>query len=152
MIQVRTCGIEDLDQLAELFDQYRAFYGKPSDIEAGKYFLKERLIHKESVIFVAEDQQNQLVGFTQLYPLFSSTRMKRLWLLNDLFVQEAHRGKGISKQLIERSKELCRQTQGCALSLETAKTNHIGNNLYQSSGFELDADNNYYSWYNDTSV
>ena len=72
-----------------------------------------------------------MTGFTQLYPLFSSTRMKRYWLLNDLFVNENHRGKGHSKALIESAKELCRETKACGILLETDKTNEIGNNFIQ---------------------
>jgi GNAT superfamily N-acetyltransferase len=98
------------------------------------------------LIFVSFDEANVMTGFTQLYPLFSSTRMKRLWLLNDLFVDERFRGKGFSIALIEKSKELCYQTGACGLLLETAKSNTIGNNLYPRTSFFLDEDHNYYSW------
>jgi GNAT superfamily N-acetyltransferase len=83
-----------------------------------------------------------------LYPLFSSTRMKRLWLLNDLFVDKEYRGKGVSKQLIAAAKELCKQTNACGLVLETAKKNIVGNDLYPKVGFSLDKEHNYYSWDN----
>ena len=77
---------QHIDQVVDLFDAYRVWYRKPSDKAAAKAFLLERIYAKESIIFVCENEEKQLVGFTQLYPLFSSTRMKRLWLLNDLFV------------------------------------------------------------------
>ena len=111
-------------------------------------FLAERLKLGDSEIFVAEIQDSHLVGFVQLYPLFSSTRMQPLWLLNDLFVPVAHRGKGISKLLIENAKELCKQTNACGLILETAKTNTVGNELYPKVGFSLDKEHNYYTWDN----
>ena len=144
-MEIRQATLQDVDSLATLFDQYRVFYEKSSDISAAKKFLTERLTANESVVFVAMDG-NVMTGFTQLYPLFSSTRMKRLWLLNDLFVESRFRGKGISVQLIERAKQHCRETGACALTLETAKSNMIGNNLYPSTGFTLDNDHNYYSW------
>src|SRR5579863_4643287 len=103
MIIIRTATVKDLPQLSNLFDQYRIFYRKVSAIEEAKIFLEQRIQHNESIIFVAE-QKDQLLGFTQLYPQFSSTTMKRIWLLNDLFVHKEQRGKGISKQLIERAK------------------------------------------------
>jgi predicted N-acetyltransferase YhbS len=103
-------------------------------------------LKQESVIFVAENQIQELVGFVQLYPLFSSTKMKKLWLLNDLYVAENQRGKGISIALIDACKQHCITTKACGLILETAKTNIIGNNLYPKTGFELDEDHNYYSW------
>jgi GNAT superfamily N-acetyltransferase len=78
--------------------------------------------------------------------MFSSTRMKRLWLLNDLFVKKEYRRRGISKLLIERAKELCRETKACGFILETAKSNSVGNKLYQAVGMSLDHNHNYYSW------
>jgi N-acetylglutamate synthase-like GNAT family acetyltransferase len=117
MIKIRKATINDLKFIVELFDKYRVFYEKESDKEKAKDFLSNRLKHNDSEIFVAETNNN-LVGFVQLYPLFSSTRMQRLWLLNDLFVEEDHRGRGISKQLIEASKNL-------ALLLKNEKITHI---------------------------
>jgi GNAT superfamily N-acetyltransferase len=148
MIKIRTATIEDLKFVVELFDKYRVFYEKESDKEKAMEFISDRLQLNDSKIFVAETDDKNLVGFVQLYPIFSSTRMKRLWLLNDLFVNNEERGKGISKQLIETAKELCKQTNACGLILETAKTNSIGNELYPKVGFSIDNDHNYYSWEN----
>lgn len=146
MINIRQATISDLDGLVILFDQYRIFYQKSSDVAGAKNFLKERIEKGESVIFVSFDEKEVITGFTQLYPLFSSTRLKRLWLLNDLFVEPTQRGKGISVALIERAKKHCRLTGGCGLILETARQNEIGNNLYPRVGFVLDQEHNYYSW------
>lgn len=139
---------DHLDELATLFDGYRMFYRKTSDIARARFFLKERMEQKESVIYVAIDENHKAVGFVQLYPLFSSTRMKRWWLMNDLFVKPDHRGKGIGKLLIERSKALVMETHAAGLSLETEKNNYIGNHLYPAVGFELDEEHNFYSWEN----
>lgn len=143
----RKATLEDLPQLVELFDQYRTFYHKESDKTEAKIFLKARIENHESEIFVAEEN-GFLTGFTQLFPLFSSTRMKRYWLLNDLFVNENHRGKGHSKALIENAKTLCIDTKACGILLETDKTNTIGNQLYPSCGFDLYQHANFYEWTN----
>lgn len=148
MTEIRKATIEDLKFVVELFDEYRVFYEKESDKEKAEEFIIERLKLDDSRIFVAETYDKNLVGFVQLYPIFSSTRMQRLWLLNDLFVVKEHRGKGFSKQLIEKSKEFCKQTNACGLILETAKTNIVGNELYPKVGFSLDKEHNYYSWNN----
>jgi len=136
----------DLPALSKLFDAYRVFYEKYSDLSGAEIFLKERLDKEDSAIFAAESTVGDLVGFTQLYPLFSSTRMQKLWLLNDLFINPDFRGKGISILLIEAAKTLCRETNSCGLVLETAKTNIIGNALYPKTGFQLDTEHNYYFW------
>lgn len=144
-MQIRKATLKDLNQLAELFDEYRVFYEKESDIQGAIDFLTQRLEKEESVIFVVAEAA-VLKGFVQLYPLFSSTRMKRLWLLNDLYVNATYRGQGISVKLIDKAKALARETNAAGLMLETAKANVVGNKLYPRTGFELDADHNYYSW------
>jgi GNAT superfamily N-acetyltransferase len=137
---------KDLNRLSELFDAYRMFYRKPTAIESAKTFLKERIFNKDSEIFVAETTETKLVGFVQLYPLFSSTRMKKFWLLNDLFVHPESRSKGVSIGLIEKAKALVLESNACGMFLETEKSNLIGNNLYPKTGFELNRGSNFYEW------
>ena len=148
MIKIRKAQLADLNLVVDLFDQYRVFYEKSSDKQSAEKFISDRLKIHDSEIFVAETENRNIVGFVQLYPLFSSTRMKKLWLLNDLFVEKEYRGNGISKQLIEKSKLHCMQTNACGIILETAKTNIVGNNLYPKVGFVLDNEHHYYSWDN----
>ena len=141
----RKATIEDLSQLAQLFDEYRMFYHKSSDISGAEQFISERLENRDSEIFVVEED-GKLGGFVQLYPLFSSTRMKRYWLLNDLYVNSNSRGKGFSKALIEEAKVLCRTSDSCGMYLETRKENMIGNQLYPSVGFKKYDEVNFYEW------
>jgi ribosomal protein S18 acetylase RimI-like enzyme len=141
---IRKATVEDLENLVNLFDQYRIFYRKESNVDDAKLFLKERMINHESVVFVAHTDK-ELVGFVQLYPLFSSIRMQRLWLLNDLFVMESHRNKGISKALLNTCAAFGKETGACGLMLETEKTNQIANQLYVTSNWQLDHEHNYYS-------
>ncbi len=147
-IKIREATLQDLDAIVVLFDTYRLFYNEKSNVEKGKLFLEQRIKNKESVIYVAENEEENLVGFTQLYPLFSSTRMRRMWLLNDLFVDKNFRGLGISKKLIDAAKNLCQKTDACGVSLETEKSNKIGNNLYNKTHFEVDTEHNFYFWTN----
>jgi GNAT superfamily N-acetyltransferase len=144
-MEIKKATIEHLPELAVLFNGYRIFYKKESDLEGARQFLKERLTKNESEIFVSFSG-TIMTGFTQLYPLFSSARMKKLWLLNDLFVDENFRGQGFSIALMDRAKDLCRQSGACGFMLETAKTNSIGNQLYQKVGLELDTEHNVYNW------
>lgn len=140
----RKAESRDVNMLSKLFDNYRIFYRKKSDIKNAKAFLLERISNNDSEIFVAVNSNQELLGFVQLYPLFSSTRMKKLWLLNDLFVDSNHRSKGVSIGLINKAKELAKNTNACGVCLETEKSNQIGNNLYPKTGFKLNESSNYY--------
>jgi hypothetical protein len=94
-ITVRQAVLSDLEALAPLFDSYRQFYGRASDLSAATAFLSARFNHNESVLFIAHEG-DKTVGFTQLYPSFSSVSMARILVLNDLFVDEHARRKGVA--------------------------------------------------------
>ena len=151
MNSIRKAQKDDIAELAILFNRYRVFYRQQDDIPAAIRFISERMSAGDSHILVSVDENGILTGFTQLYPLYSSTRMKRLWLLNDLFVQEEYRGRGISKQLIAAAKELAILTNACGLLLETATSNQVGNQLYPATGFKLESGSNFYFWNNQQS-
>ena len=143
---IRRATLSDLDQLVELFEAYRIWYRQEADSARATEFLNERLTKEDAIIYIAV-HEGSAVGFTQLYPSFSSTRMARLWVLNDLYVSEKYRGQQISKKLIAAAKDTCRETNGCGILLETEKNNSIGNNLYPKTGFHLE-ENNFYFWTN----
>ncbi len=132
----------DLEQLAGLFDQYRMFYKQVSDLPAATGFVKERMKKKDAAIYIAAED-DKVIGFVQLYPLFSSVQMKQLWLLNDLYVDSSHRREGVARQLIAAAKEHAKNTGSCGLMLETGRDNKEGNALYPTEGFQL-TENNFY--------
>ena len=144
-MKIREAKISDIDNLSSLFNSYRMFYGKDSNVGVAKKFLESRIKLCDSKIYVSEVDQC-LTGFVQLYPIFSSTRVGKYWLLNDLFVDANERGKGYSKHLIKKAKDLVKDTSACGMMLETDKTNNIGNNLYPSQGFKKNIASNFYEW------
>ena len=148
-MKIEQIDLSHLDAITPVFDAYRVWYRQPTDLSNARTFLSERIRNQESIIYGAFNSDKQLVGFTQLYPLFSSTRMGRLWLLNDLFVKPEYRGQGISLLLIERVKVLANETNAVGILLETEKSNQIGNQLYPRAGFHLEEETHYYFWKNE---
>lgn len=130
---VTRAGAGELDALAPLFDAYRRFYGMPADADAGRDFLAARLAQGESVVFLARTG-GAPAGFAQLYPLFSSTRLARVWLLNDLFVDAAARGRGVGAALLGAARAHAHGDGACELILETAVDNPA-RRLYERSGY-----------------
>jgi len=126
--------LDDLNSLTELFDMYRIFYQQKSNINGAKAFIKDRLSNEESVIFIAFDENNP-IGFVQLYPSFSSVSMKRTWVLNDLYVSESVRGKGFGEKLIKKAITFAGQTGAKGVLLETNIENLPAQRLYEKVGF-----------------
>ncbi|MFC4722160.1 GNAT family N-acetyltransferase [Geojedonia litorea] len=142
-MSITEANISHLPELAPLFNAYRIFYKQPSNLEAAEQFLKERLQNKESIIYLAF-VDNNAVGFTQLYPLFSSVSMKPMYLLNDLYVMSNYRGQGIGEALINKAKLLCMAKNYKGLALQTASDNPA-QKLYERLGFTKDKDL-FYNW------
>lgn len=128
---------EHVDLAAFLFDGYRRFYGQRQDLEGARGFLLERMPKRESVLFLAVEGTEGL-GFTQLYPSFSSVSMKRLWILNDLFVAPEARRRGVASALLEEARRLAVETGAKGLELATATDNLSAQRLYESLRWERD--------------
>lgn len=136
--QIRQATILDLDTLAPLFDGYRQFYGQPADLARAHDFLAERVHKHESLFLLARGDHGQGLGFTQLYPLFSSVRTVRTWLLNDLFVVASARRQGVAAGLLGAAAEHARALGAASLSLSTALDNAPAQVLYESLGWQRD--------------
>lgn len=143
-VAVERVGADRAGILAPLFDAYRQFYREAADLAGAESFLKDRLARNESVVFLARIGE-RAVGFTQLYPLFSSTAMSRLWLLNDLFVVPDVRRSGVATALLERAKAWAAETGATGVLLETAVDNPA-QRLYEARGWERDREFLHYEW------
>ena len=135
---ITRAGPADLDALATLFDTYRQFYGQPSDVERGRKWLRERLRFGESMVLLAR-RGNALVGFAQLYPMFSSVRTAKTWILNDLYVDASARRKGIARQLLQAAADFAKTDGATGIALETASDNVAARALYRAAGWREDA-------------
>ena len=137
-IKTRLATLDDLDGIAPLFDSYRQFYEQPTDLARARGYIEERMRRHESVIFVAEDANGHLVGFTQLYSTFCSVRLAHTYVLYDLFVSKAARGSGAGRRLMEAAEAHAAKTGAARMELSTARTNTVAQSLYESQGWVRD--------------
>jgi len=135
-VSVKRAQLENVKEVAELFNLYRIFYEQDSDMELAVDFISERIKNKESAIFYAHDENNNALGFTQLYPTFSSVSAQRSWVLNDLFVASGARRLGVAKKLMQAAKTFAEETNAKGIALETTEDNTKAQALYESLGYE----------------
>ncbi|MCJ2185509.1 GNAT family N-acetyltransferase [Novosphingobium beihaiensis] len=136
-MNVRLASVWDIDLLVPLFDAYRQFYKQPSDIGAARSFLKERFEHQQSIILMAIED-GEALGFTQLYPAFSSTRLARTLILNDLFVASDARKRGVGRALLDAARDYGNRIGAVRLSLSTAIGNTTAQRVYEDAGWTRD--------------
>ena len=132
---IRQATVSDLDGLVPLFDGYRQFYRQASEPDRIRKFLLDRFEHNQSVIFVAV-KDGTAVGFTQLYPSFSSGALARIFILNDLFVDPGARLIGTGSALLQAAAEYGRRVGALRLVLSTEVTNMPAQSLYEKLGWK----------------
>jgi len=134
MITTHRLTIEDLEQTVVLFDLYRQFYKQPTDIPATTAFISRRLNSSDSFLIGAFDGRTE-IGFTQLYPSFSSVLMKKKLILNDMYVLNAYRRTGVAKLLLRTAEDLAVELEAAGLVLATQKENQMARKLYETQGW-----------------
>jgi GNAT superfamily N-acetyltransferase len=141
---IKQATLADLSDIAILFDGYRQFYQQVSDIKLAQDFLRERIVNNESIIFICYEA-NKAVGFTQLYPTFSSVSAQRSWILNDLYVIPEKRGEGYGEAILLHAQSFAKTGKYKGLALETAADNPA-QQLYERLGWEKDDAFLHYFW------
>ncbi|MGE8067604.1 N-acetyltransferase family protein [Pseudomonas sp. NPDC089569] len=133
--------LEHLDMLTPLFVKYREFYGSLPYPDSSRAFLEKRLRRKESVIYLAlADDDDKLMGFCQLYPSFSSLSLKRVWILNDIYVAEDARRQLVADHLIRTAKKMAKETNAVRMRVSTSSNNKVAQKTYESIGFKEDTE------------
>ncbi|MFK3796808.1 MULTISPECIES: GNAT family N-acetyltransferase [unclassified Pseudomonas] len=132
--------LEHLDLLTPLFVKYREFYGELPYPDSSRGFLEKRLKREESVIYLAfpDDDDSRLLGFCQLYPSYSSLSLKRVWILNDIYVAEDARRQLVADHLMQKAKKMARETQAVRMRVSTSANNEVAQKVYESIGFKED--------------
>jgi len=132
--------LEHLDLLTPLFVKYREFYGELPFPDSSRTFLEKRLSREESVIYLAlpDDDDSKLLGFCQLYPSYSSLSLKRVWILNDIYVAEDARRQLVADHLMQKAKKMARETQAVRMRVSTSANNEVAQKVYESIGFRED--------------
>lgn len=143
-LQALRADASHLDLIAPLFDAYRVFYRQPSNLAQSRAFIAERIARDESVIFLAQDDTGEALGFVQLFPTFSSIDAHRTWLLGDLFTTDNARGRGVGTLLMNTARSFAVLSGGKGMVLETATDNLNAQRLYESLGYVRDS--GYYTY------
>lgn len=157
-MQIIRANLEHLEPLVPLVDAYRQFYKQPSDPEAVRKYLWERLENSQCVVFLAYESEHQPsplplgggnrgvgaegqtpLGFTLLYHHWSTVALGYVWLLNDLFTTPAARRKGVAWALLEAARDFAQEGGGKRMWLRTAVDNVQAQALYEKFGMVRDA-------------
>ena len=143
-LQIKIAQPDDFEKIGEVFNLYRQFYEKESNIEACKNYIHERLINNEAQIFYIENEK-ECMGMTQLYTTFDSLELSKKIILYDLFVRSEYRNKGIGRMLMNAAKSFAERKGVTSIELSTSINNKNAQSLYESLDYQRDTE--FYDYY-----
>jgi len=134
-LRIEPIAEPQLGALLPMIAAYQRFYGvEDVDEERNRAFFSRFLAPSEDGLLLGAWSGEELLGYACLYWHFTSLVPAETVLLNDLYVDEGHRGDGIGRALIEASADVARQRGAHRLEWATAPNNKTAQRLYDKTG------------------
>ena len=129
MVEITPLHHEDEPRWAELWRAYLAFYktALPAEQFADTW---SRILHGTQLHGLAARQAGAIVGITHYFFHPTAWTTARLCCLQDLYVDEAARGTGTGRALIEAVAEHAREHGAVRLYWHTHENNAVARRLY----------------------
>jgi ribosomal protein S18 acetylase RimI-like enzyme len=127
---------EDIEDLLPLYQGFMRHESvePPSDVELSRRLA--RLVKSESdEVFIARLDTGAAVAYLQQRYFFSVWRPDVDAYIEDVFVIEALRGRGIGEQLLRRALETAQERPARRICLDCNEQNLRGRRLYERLGF-----------------
>ena len=127
--------VADLAALLPLVTAYRVFYKQQPDAQREREMIERHLREGRSTIFIASNDQNEAVGFVQLFQTYSTVSLGPSLILEDLYVKPDVRRGGVATKLLERAMEHAKEIGAVGMFLETAMDNVTAQAVYERAGW-----------------
>lgn len=134
-MEIRKVKESELNELLSLLKAKAEFDGCPESLRATEANLHEALFSDRPMahaLVAVED--GALVGMATYFSIFSTFIVKPGLWLDDLYVYESYRGRGIGKALIERLCKIADETECGRVDWLVSKHNERGQKFYESIG------------------
>jgi len=130
-MKIRSAQIADYKSLMTL---YNKFVGSDRYSKLDNDSFKKILISKNNYIFVVEDKE-KIIGFATFSIRLVVRYPKPIAELDELFVEEKYRRKGVGKMLMDKIMEKAKEAGCYRLFIESHYDHKQAHQLYESIGF-----------------
>jgi len=137
MVQFKTLETSQIETITQMMQDFYAIDNYPIDIEVSKKlfleFISDDKLGKSWLIY----DDSEIVGYVVLTFIFSFEYGGKIAFLDELYLKEIARGKGIGKQTIQFIKEQALLLNVKLLYLEVENHNENAQKLYLANDFEV---------------
>jgi GNAT superfamily N-acetyltransferase len=136
-VEIAPVAAESFEELLPLIAAYQRFYEVDEvDEERNRSFFRRFLAPSEDGQLLGAREGGHFLGYACLYWHFSSTQAAETVLMNDLYVAEGARGRGVGRALIEATAAVGRERGVASVEWATAPDNGTARRLYETTGAE----------------
>ena len=142
MIQFKILEFSQIETITTMMQDFYAIDNYPIDIEVSKKLFQEFISNEKLgkaflICHSNEGRTSELVGYVILTYVFSFEYKGRIAFLDELYIKENFRGKGIGKQTIDFIKEQASNQNVKLIYLEVENHNQNAQKLYLANDFEI---------------
>lgn len=133
---IRKATEDDFEKLIDLFQDFATFHKTP---EAMENTVERMRNEKDSFrCLVAETDEKEIMGYTVYFDFYQTWKGKAMYI-DDIFIREKHRGKGIGKHLINEVISQARSANCHSIRWQVSDWNEKAKAFYLNLGAEIDS-------------
>lgn len=133
-MNIRLATQDDKQQALALFDEFSVLFDtKDIPSHVGGPVFDEVIKRTDTKIFVAE-VNGKLVGLTTLYFLPNIRHGWHRGHIEDFYITDSYRGKGVGTQIFTAIKDYCRKNDIKVIKLDSAKDLVAAHTFYEKNG------------------
>ena len=139
---IRKAVAADVPKVIELLGEFAVFEKLEHDFFITESDLSKVVFGEKSFVrLLVAALEEELLGFALLYPKFASFRGERSLYLEDLYVRQSERGKGLGLALLKEAAKFAATNDFQRLDWQALKWNTPAIDFYRKIGAESDDGN-----------
>ena len=144
---IRSALKSDMPQLWELMKAFAEFDGSADNLTVSAEDLEQAFFAKDPKIFCLVVERNEkIVGFLNYFLTISSFSMNPCLWVEDIFISQDYRSKGIGAMLFEEIRKIADARSCHKVEWLVRANNESGIQFYKKLGAKVYDDTNYVTW------
>ncbi|WP_298135946.1 N-acetyltransferase [Flavobacterium sp.] len=137
MVQFKSLETSQIESITSMMQDFYAIDNYPIDIEVSKQLFQEFISNEHLGKAWLIYSENELVGYVILTFVFSFEYQGKIAFIDELYLKESARGKGIGAKRLQFIKEQIPKLSLKLLYLEVEHHNENAQKLYLANDFEV---------------